>query len=133
MPYRISVRNGGNGEPSSREIYRKQLAADDTVLKYWCCPAFQIELVLLAQIYHNGLVVEGQFLDILLEECDRLEAHWKQTDAGVGLEIDVAQKEPSGKIRLVAQPFSEHLRERMQLVREAIELARQHNGVVEIS
>src|SRR5437899_12098415 len=48
-----------------RELYRKSLGAEETLFTYWHVPAFDIELPLLAQIYHDGLEVRGELLDVL--------------------------------------------------------------------
>jgi len=125
---RTETKNG-----SRRELYRKSLGAEETLFTYWHVPAFEIELPLLAQIYHDGLEVRDELLDVLLLELERLGEHWQSNGIGDLQQIPCAVRQPDGVLTQGHVSLNEHLLAKLALAREAIRIAKQSGGVVEIS
>jgi len=132
MAYHLSVHVERDGAPR-RELYHKSLGADETIFGYWHLPACDRGLALVAQIYHEGLEVRGDQLDQLFEELQRLEEHWRATGAGKTLQIPHNVTDGRGSLSPAHICVFDHLTERLGFVREAIRIARESAGVIEIS
>jgi hypothetical protein len=117
-------------ELGAGSLYDSDFSGSIGFADWWYHYACELDLPLIRAIDDPGLVASGAELDQLEAELDRLEACW----AG----LDLSEEPPSG--RLIRQPdgsfweervpFDEHLRESAATVREAIQVARDHGGVL---
>lgn len=119
-------------ECQARWVYENPLGADGTIFELWHVPAAELGLPLVGSIYNNRLRVEGAQLPELSRELDALEAFWDRTDFSGTPPLKYHTILPGfEEIRLV--PLREHLQERLGYLREAIRVAGECDGVVEIS
>jgi len=132
MAYHVSV-HLQNGDGSTRRIYDKVIGAEDTVFSYWHEAANYLDLPWVAQIYHEGVELRDGELDCLSLDLQRLEDHWVATRAGEGLQIPRLIVGPDGVRQQTFVWLHDHLRSRLVVVREAIRIAKESGGVVEIS
>ena len=124
MAYHVSVHTQNEGG-WKRQIYRKTVGADNIVFSYWTVPAYEIGLPLLAQIYHDGLELSSAQFDQLLCELQLLEKHW--VESGAGNSDQIVRPGEDGLW------LSEYLHAKAGLVREAVRIARESVGLVDIS
>jgi hypothetical protein len=119
-------------ECQARWVYENPLGADGTVFELWHVPAHHLGLPLVGAIYQNGLRVEGSQFTELTRELDALEAFWARVDFSQAAPLKASITHPGGveEVRLV--PLEDHLRERLGYLREAIRLALECDGVVDI-
>ena len=96
-----------------RTLYENPLGADGDIYEFWSKPASQLGLTKLKQIYNEGLRVLGSEIGDFASELATLERYWESQ------RMDLAKL--SG------------LKERMRALHEALEIARRHDGVVNIS
>ena len=132
MPYHISVHTPQDGG-WRRDVYHKSLGPDDNVFAYWHLPALDLGLPLLAQIYHEGLDVHGHQLDTLELELQKLAEYWEATHVGRSEQIPHSVTQPDGTIGQRYVWVCDYLRERVSYVGEAVRVAKESKGVIEIS
>jgi hypothetical protein len=104
-------------EADGERLYDEPLGSEWAVRESWSEPAAALGLPLLASIYdygfYHGIRWSGPELKQVLEELDRRESHWKTS-------------------RLPSDVLSD-LIERAGYLREAVRLAQQCRGLVDIS
>lgn len=106
------------------------LGGDGDVGEHWSGPAVELGLPLIASIYHHGLSVEGEQLDLLEAELDRLEEHWATTLGFDGETRSYGSFHRSDETRIPLLVLLDH---RSDLLRVAIHVARVAPGYLEIS
>jgi hypothetical protein len=99
-------------EGLKRLLYDAPLGSGDVVYTHWSSRAASLELPLLASLYDKGLEIHGARLEALSLELNALARAW-QSD---GIEAELY----------------EDLCERMQYVQEAVQIAREADGFVDI-
>jgi hypothetical protein len=119
-------------ECQARWVYENPLGADGTVFNLWHVPAHELGLPLLGSIYQNGLRVEGAQLAELSRELDALEAFWAGVDFSRATPLSASTIRPGGVEEFRLVPLEQHLRERLGCLREALQVAVECDGVVEI-
>jgi hypothetical protein len=132
MAYHLSVHAEIDGAPR-RELYHKSLGADETIFGYWHLPACDRGFALVAQIYHEGLEVRGDQLDMLSGELQSLEEHWRATGAGKTLQIPHNVADGRGSLSPAPVCVFDHLTERLGFVRSDPDRSLIQQGVIEIS
>lgn len=104
-------------EADGKCLYDQPLGNESSVRLFWSYPAAEIGLPLIADMYERGFDEGIEWSDEQLEQVEQellhLEKHWKAQNLHQELHTD--------------------LRERMQYLREAIKVARQHDGVISIT
>jgi len=120
-------------ECQTRWVYENPLGADGTVFEFWHVPAIYIGLPLLGSLYENGLRVEGQRLIELGHELDSLERAWVSTDFSQADPLSAHTIHSNGIEEVKLVPLVEHLHERLGYLREAIRIAVECDGVIDIS
>ena len=103
-------------ERGAGSLYDSDFSGSIGFADWWYHYACQRDLPLIRSIDDPGLVASGADLDRLEAELDRLEAR--------------LIRQPDGSFRTESVPFAEHLRESAATVREAIQVAREHGGVL---
>lgn len=119
-------------ECRARWVYENPLGAGGTVFELWHVPARELGLPLLGSVYHDGLHVEGEHLAALSRELDALEGFWAATDFSMPRPHQASIIHPDGRHEEWSVPLAEHLRERLGYLREAIRIAEECDGVVDI-
>ena len=117
----------------SRTFYNNPLGSGSTIYHYWSTPAAELTLPLIASIYDSGLRLTGAELDRLAAELDVLEQHWGSLDFTAEPNIVESTMHDDGTEERNEIPFYDHLRERMGYLREAIQIARDEDGVLTVS
>jgi hypothetical protein len=115
-----------------RWLYQNPLGADGTVFEFWNVPAHEIGLPLVGAIYNNGLRVAGADLDHLSRELEALERFWDGADFSQAGSINhhIIHADGSKEVRVV--PLRDDLQERLGYLREAIRIAQECDGIVDI-
>jgi hypothetical protein len=119
-------------ECQARWVYENPLGADGTVFELWHVPAHHLGLPMIGSIYQNGLRVEGQQLADLSRELDALEVFWDNTDFSDARPMSCHALGDDGKEEVRFLPLREHLQERLGHLREAIRIAQECDGMVDI-
>ena len=119
-------------ECQARWVYENPLGAGGTVFELWHVPAHELHLPLLGSIYHDGLRVEGEQLAALSRELDALQRFWAATDFSQTTPLRASIMHPDGTQEERLVPLADHLSERLGYLREAIRIAYECGGVVDI-
>jgi hypothetical protein len=115
-----------------RLLYENPLGADGTVFELWNVPAHEIGLPLVGAIYNDGLRVAGEDLDRLSRELDALERFWDDADFSQAGSMNQHIIHADGSQESRAIPLRDDLQERLGYLREAIRIAAENDGIVEI-
>jgi len=117
-------------ERGTGALYDSDFCGSISFADWWYHYARQLDLPLVRAIDDPGLVASGSVLDQLKAELDRLEACW----AG----LDFSRRSPKGRTVIQADgsrrdeeiPFRDYLWGGLTVIREAIEVARAHGGIL---
>ncbi len=116
-------------EATRRTLLFEPVAGDASFFNYWHTPAVELGLELLAQVYHRGLSVSGRELVDLGQELETLRTHWDL--AGI---IDLQAVRTSVENGVEEEiSLRDHMANRLQTLRSAIELAQTCDGTLTIS
>jgi hypothetical protein len=103
-------------------LYSAPLGALGTVCRFWSAIAGKLELSMLASLCPDGLVLEtADQLEELQGELDVLEAYWDSHELRAAPTSGIYGHE------------REHLRERMNYLREAIRIAKENGATLGIT
>ena len=92
MPFSLSVHHLADlerlSDPAQCEsvvsLFLDRLGSGGQIYDFWHLPAVELGLPLLSNLYEKGLTLSGDQLESISIELDRLESHWKATEAGCG-------------------------------------------------
>ena len=123
MSFSISVHRQSDG----REVYTNPLGAGHIVHQFWHAPAAELGLPLLGSLYNEGVTATGAELSQLESELSTLEARWAELQLDLEPPLHWTAGEQSGTIAMRT-----HLQQRAGYLKEAIQIARKEDGVLEL-